>query len=291
MASMTANFANPFDSPHPAPVPPDLIALRAAGPVAAAPVDGAGRLGDPPPVLSCSRPSRNRPTCWRRASCWSRRSAGRRSCSPFYFAISARLMMVIAASWPFTILAGFLTGQLETGARLRVGRLRLSVARPPGHVASGAVIGVGRGCWCGGRDDGGVWGAALLVPGTAEYGGDVAIHWAQVSNWGPIMGVLAVAKSGIVIARRPWLFVGAVVVAGLLAAGIGRLICLRTRPALGTSPALQRPSSMATYAPHPARAGSDGRSGPIVDARRSQSRIRPRPDAAPATRAVRVSRP
>jgi hypothetical protein len=147
---------------------------------------------------------------------------------PFLLRDARAAAMVIAASWPFTILAAFLTGNVElrplagaiiyisawlTGLALWRVALRTDRARAVGVcIATLLTLGIPL-----------LWylGAEFIVQSDA-------VKWASAAGWGPTFGVLAVSLHDPLIVRA-WIFAGAHVAVGAL----GLITCgiaLRRRP-------------------------------------------------------------
>jgi hypothetical protein len=132
-------------------------------------------------------------------------------------------VMVVAASWPFIILAGFLTGQAErrilwgTVAYVTAWLLGLAVWRSALRSARAQAAGVAVATLVS-------IGGPLLWYLRAEYGvQSSAVDWTQASNWGPIMGALSIAATDHLV-RDPWFFAGGHLLAAFLAMGISRMI-------------------------------------------------------------------
>jgi hypothetical protein len=137
--------------------------------------------------------------------------------------------MVIAASWVFSILAAFLTGQAEhrilwaTAAYVTAWLVGLAIWRSALRSARAQAAGVAIATLL-------AFGGPLLWYLRAEYGvQSSAMNWTQVSNWGPIMGALSIARTGHLV-RDPWILAAGNVVAALVALGIRWMMRRSTRP-------------------------------------------------------------
>ena len=137
--------------------------------------------------------------------------------------------MVVAASWPFTVLAAFLTGQAEhrilwgMTAYVTSWLVALAIWRSALRSGRAQSVGVAIATLV-------AFGGPLLWYLRAEYGVQPsAFNWMELSNWGPIMGALSIARTDHLV-RDPWIFAGGNLVAALVALGISWMIRRSTRP-------------------------------------------------------------
>ena len=134
---------------------------------------------------------------------------------PFLFRDTWATGIVIAASWPFTIVAGFVTGlmdpwlPIEAAGYVTLWLLGLAVWR--------SILRSARAQACG-----------IAVAMLSAFGGPLAWYLrAEFGNssggspdlWGPIFGVLAVANLGMAL-KGPWMVMGGFLTAGILGRGV-----------------------------------------------------------------------
>lgn len=135
-------------------------------------------------------------------------------------------VMVIAASWPMTLVAGFLTATADTRALaaaaiyLTAWLAGLALWQKALRSARAQAVGVAAATLA-------VFSGPIFWYLRLEYGGATTLDWSQAGRWGPIMGTLAIIKLDNVF-RSPWVFAAGHLAAGAMAVGIKRLIKLKS---------------------------------------------------------------
>jgi hypothetical protein len=148
--------------------------------------------------------------------------AGAAMLFPYLMRDARAAAMVIASSWPFTILAAFLTGRTDSrpiaAAVVFVTAWLLGLALWRGVLRSDRATAVG------------VCVAMLLALGApllwylrAEFVlQSDAINWGTAAWWGPTFGALAVSQHDYLL-RPAWIFAGGHVALGIVALMVGRI--------------------------------------------------------------------
>ena len=150
---------------------------------------------------------------------------------PYLMRDARAALMVIAASWPFTALAGFLAAQVDqrkTPAAIVYVSLWLvalalwnSALRTPRQKGIGIAVAVLL-----------AFGGPLTWYLSGEYG--TALSGETVATLGPILGSIAIAEQN-PLQKGPWLFVAAFLLASVLGWGMSRRIRRGSSPPLSTT--------------------------------------------------------
>ena len=142
---------------------------------------------------------------------------------PFLLRDVRAAVMVMAAGFPLTLIAGFLTATADMRAiaasAFYVSAWLAGLAAWRGALTSAraAAIGVAAATFI-------ALGGPLFWYLRAEYGGqNMILDWAQAGFWGPIMGALAIFKADN-ISRNPWVFMAAHLSIGTMAIGVSWVI-------------------------------------------------------------------